>query len=198
MAQIVQSRCGKSHLFPRSSTNTKSSFLYRGPFRRRFWFCRTRCARSASSARALRGTVRTRPVFVPLNSRPAIGSITLARLRRPHVTDVMLRAKGSGLSPKSVRHVRNLLHAALEWAVEEGLCATNVAHARIRHRRKGVKAPTPVRAIIEAQAKRLLGAAVDTPWHAFFTLAFAPAAPRRAGSVAVGERRLRAQVDHDQ
>lgn len=107
---------------------------------------------------------------------PVIGGLTLARLKPTHVVNVYVKAKERGLSPKSIRHVHSLLHAALGWAVEQNLCFRNVADVAKRDLPKAQR--SPARAFTEEEARRLLDAAVGTPWHAFFTLAFCTGARR--------------------
>jgi integrase len=107
---------------------------------------------------------------------PVIGALTLARLKPHHVGNVYAKAAEKGLSPKSVRHVHNLLHAALEWGVEQNLCFRNVADVAKRDLPKAQR--SPAKALTEAEARRLLDAAVGTPWHAFSTLAFCTGARR--------------------
>jgi integrase len=75
-----------------------------------------------------------------------------------------------------VRHVHSLLHAALDWAVEQNLCFRNVAYVARRDLPKAQR--SPAKALTEAEARRLLDAAVGTPWHAFFTLSFCTGARR--------------------
>jgi integrase len=107
---------------------------------------------------------------------PVIGALTLARLKPNHVGNVYAKAADKGLSPKSVRHVHSLLHAALEWAVEQNLCFRNVADVAKRDLPKAQR--SPAKALTEVEARRLLDAAVGTPFHAFFTLAFCTGARR--------------------
>ena len=107
---------------------------------------------------------------------PVIGGLSLARLKPTHVANVYAKASEKGLSPKSVRHVHSLLHAALEWAVEQNLCFRNVADVAKRDLPKAQR--SPAKALTEEEARRLLDAAVGTPWHAFFTLAFCTGARR--------------------
>jgi integrase len=107
---------------------------------------------------------------------PVIGALTLARLKPHHVGNVYAKAAEKGLSPKSVRHVHNLLHAALGWGVEQNLCFRNVADVAKRDLPKAQR--SPAKALTEAEARRLLDAAVGTPWHAFSTLAFCTGARR--------------------
>lgn len=107
---------------------------------------------------------------------PVIGGLALARLKPAHVASVYAKAAEKGLSPKSVRHVHSLLHAALEWAVEQNLYFRNVADVAKRDLPKPQR--SPAKALTEEEARRLLDAAVGTPWHAFFTLAFCTGARR--------------------
>jgi len=108
--------------------------------------------------------------------RPVVGGLTLAKLKPAHVLNVYAKATEKGLSPKSVRHVHGLLHAALDWAVEQNLCFRNVADVTKRDLPKAQR--SPARALTEGEARRLLDAAVGTPWHALFTLAFCTGARR--------------------
>ena len=58
---------------------------------------------------------------------PIIGGITLAKLKPTHVANRYAKATENGLSPKCVRHAHSLIHAALDWAVEQNLSFRNVA-----------------------------------------------------------------------
>jgi integrase len=107
---------------------------------------------------------------------PVIGAVTLARLKPAHVLNVYTTASAKGLSPKSIRHVHSLLHAALDWAVEQNLCFRNAANVAKRDLPKAQR--SPAKALTEDEADRLFDAAVGTPWHAFFTLAFCTGARR--------------------
>lgn len=107
---------------------------------------------------------------------PVIGGLTLARLKPAHVLNVYAKATAKGLSPKSVRHVHSLLHAVLDWSVEQNLCFRNVADVAKRDLPKAQR--SPAKALTEEEARRLLEAARSTPWHAFFTLAFCTGARR--------------------
>lgn len=107
---------------------------------------------------------------------PVIGGLTLARLKPTHIVTVYAKTAEKGLSPKSVRHVHGLLHAALDWAVEQNLCFRNVADVAKRDLPNAQR--SPAKALTEDEARRLLDAAVGTPWDAFFTLAFCTGARR--------------------
>ncbi|HEY6326591.1 MAG TPA: site-specific integrase [Candidatus Cybelea sp.] len=105
-----------------------------------------------------------------------IGGVILSKLKPTHVLSVYIKATQKGLSPKTVRHVHGLLHAALDWAIEQNLCFRNVADASKRDLPNAQR--SPAKALTEAEARRLLDAATGTPWHAFFTLAFCTGARR--------------------
>ena len=92
---------------------------------------------------------------------PVIGGLSLARLKPTHVANVYAKAAEKGLSPKSVRHVHSLIHAALEWAVEQNLCFRNVADVAKRDLPKAQR--SPAKALTEEEARRLLDAALGTP-----------------------------------
>lgn len=106
---------------------------------------------------------------------PVIAGVPLARLKPAHVLDVYARAK-SGTSAKTVRHVHSLLHAALDWALEQNLCIRNVSDVSKRDLPKAEV--SPARALTEDEAKRLIDAAAETPWQAFFVLALCTGARR--------------------
>ncbi len=108
---------------------------------------------------------------------PVVGKVALAKLNPTQITTVYTQAAKKGLSPKSVRHVHGLLHAALDWAVEHSLCVRNVADVAKRDLPKAQR--SPAKALTEPEARRLLDAAAGTPWSAFFTLALCtgPGAP---------------------
>ncbi|MEW5934348.1 MAG: tyrosine-type recombinase/integrase [Bacillota bacterium] len=59
---------------------------------------------------------------------PALGRIPIARLSPSHVQKLYADKLREGLSPRTVRYIHAVLHAALEDAVKEGLCGRNAAH----------------------------------------------------------------------
>jgi integrase len=85
---------------------------------------------------------------------PVIGAVALARLKPAHVLNVYTTAGSKGLSPKSIRHVHSLLHAALDWAVEQNLCFRNVADIAKRDLPKAQR--SPAKALTEDEAARFL------------------------------------------
>jgi len=106
---------------------------------------------------------------------PVIGRVALAKLSPTQVTSVYTQA-AKKLSPKTVRHVHGLLHAALDWAVERNLCIRNVSDVAKSDLPKAQR--SPAKALTENEVRRLLDAAVGTPWHAFFVLAICSGARR--------------------
>lgn len=106
----------------------------------------------------------------------SLGDVLATKLKPADVTEMYAQAQAGGLSPKTVRHLHGLLHAALEWGVEMGLCVRNVASIAAHDLPKLRK--SPARALTETEAQRLLGAAKGTPWHALFTLAICTGARR--------------------
>lgn len=64
---------------------------------------------------------------VRLHIAPAIGRLQLTRLTAEHVNDLIQAKLHSGLSPRSVHHMRAVLRNGLGRAVKWGLVARNVA-----------------------------------------------------------------------
>lgn len=107
---------------------------------------------------------------------PVIGGVPLARLRPAQVSSVYAEGNREGLSAKTVRHVHSFLHAVLDWAVEQTLCIRNVAD--VAKRDLPAAQPSPAHALTGDEVRRLLDAAMATPWHALFTLAVCTGARR--------------------
>ena len=64
-----------------------------------------------------------------LHLLPGIGGIRLADLRPPHIRALYNERRAAGLSDRSVKHVHEILHAALETARQWGYIAANPADA---------------------------------------------------------------------
>ena len=101
---------------------------------------------------------------------PHIGSVRTAALTTDRVQIAVNRLGESGLSPRSVRHVRATLRLALNAGMEWGLIGRNPAA-------RGVKLPPmlkhEVTVLSEDEARRLLGAARDDRLSALWTAALA-------------------------
>jgi integrase len=107
---------------------------------------------------------------------PIVGETPVAKLKPAHVSEIYARAKRGGLSAKTVRHVHSVLSAALAWAVDQEVAIRNVATKAAKDLPK--VQTSPARALTEAEARALLEAAKDTPWHAFLALALFTGARR--------------------
>lgn len=75
-------------------------------------------------------TRRTYDNHVRLHIVPALGSVRLSRLTAEQVQRFLNDASAGGAAPKTVRHFRATLRAALNQAVEWGVVRTNVAAGR--------------------------------------------------------------------
>lgn len=80
------------------------------------------------------GTVTTAAGYVNTHLVPRLGDVTLARLTRLHVEQLVGDLVAAGLSPKTVRNVIGTLHKSLGDAVRLGLlpynCASDVSLPR--------------------------------------------------------------------
>jgi integrase len=107
------------------------------------------------AARGLRpATVRGYRTWISQHLVPTLGRIRLEKLQ-PQDVDAMVKAKlASGLSPRSVHHIRAVLRAALTQAVKYGLIARNVAAlteaVSVPDHEMRVFSPTEARAFLEA------------------------------------------------
>ena len=72
-------------------------------------------------------TLRTYSDIVKHHLEPELGKRPLVKLSPQDVRRFMKRKTNEGLSPKTVKHLRNTLRAALSVAVEDGLILRNVA-----------------------------------------------------------------------
>lgn len=63
-------------------------------------------------------TYRTYSDFVRLHIKPALGKMLLSKLRAPHV-QAFLNSKQQALSPKTVKHLRDALRAAMNVAIDK-------------------------------------------------------------------------------
>jgi len=105
---------------------------------------------------------------------PALGSITLTRLKASDLQRYYSNRLADGLSPQTVRHHHTLLHKALATARKWGETDTNVAD--------GVELPRVQRPEMtvwnEAEVSHFLEAAQATPYYALFYLALFTGARR--------------------
>lgn len=96
-------------------------------------------------------TLRAYSDHVRLHIAPAIGSIRLTALR-PDQVQIFLNAKLQQMSPRSVRHLRATLRAALNTAVEWEMVSRNVAALTKPPRTE----PREVRVLTPEEARVLL------------------------------------------
>jgi len=113
-------------------------------------------------------------------AKDALGSHTIAGLRRPHVTALYAelarkpRGKRKPLAGRTVLHLHRVLHRAFKWAVGEAIIGANVF----------ANVPPPKASVSEAralgleEAKELFTAAKGTKYEAFLLLALLTAARR--------------------
>lgn len=98
---------------------------------------------------------------------PDLGHIPLSKLQPQHVRDFMRQKLSSGLSPKTVRHLRATLRAALGVAVADGLLARNAASlAKPPRLEKRIIAP-----LTREQSRAFLAKATLDRLEAVFTVA---------------------------
>ncbi len=130
-----------------------------------------RCrAKGLAPTTTMRYDSLAKPIF------DAFGDVVVTKLSPASVAQMYAQCQSNVLSPKSIRHVHGLLHAALEWAVQMNLVIRNVASIAACDLPKLKK--SPARALTETEAQQLLEAAKGSPWYAFFTLAICSGARR--------------------
>jgi len=100
---------------------------------------------------------------------PAFGTRPLAKLEPQEVREFMQSKAQAGLSPKSIRHFRNTLRAALNVAMRDGLIARNVA-ALVNPPRLEKRLP---HVFSETEAAQFLALAKGHRLEAIFTVALA-------------------------
>jgi integrase len=92
--------------------------------------------------------------FVRLHLTPKLGHVRLVRLQSQDVRDFLSERLDSGLSARTVRHLRNTLRAALNQAINDDLIQRNVAAKvkppEIQPRALDVYTPEEARVLIEA------------------------------------------------
>ncbi len=91
---------------------------------------------------------------------PDVGSIRLGKLSAAHIQALLNRKLGSGLSPRTVRHIHTVLRRALNQAVKWGMLPRNVATLvelpRLKRREMRPLNPAEARRFLaEAQGERL-------------------------------------------
>jgi integrase len=100
--------------------------------------------------------------FVRLHLIPQLGRIRLVKLRPQDVRDFMSERLDAGLSPRTVKHLRATLRAALNQAIEDDLIHQNMAAKakppEAMARRLNVYTPEEARALIQAAAGHRLEA----------------------------------------
>jgi integrase len=98
---------------------------------------------------------------------PSLGNIKLDRLSPQHVQAMLNSRTQDGLSPRSVHHLRAVLRAALNQAIDWGLILRNVATVvhppRVPH--------SELRTLDPAEARLFLEAVTDDRLEALYTVA---------------------------
>ena len=125
-----------------------------------------------AKGRAIRTTSRYRDILRSYID-PKIGSLPISKLAAVHVSD-MLNWWRRSLSPKSVSHIRSLLHGALDWGVKHDLVNRNVVDMvdtiTVPH--------VPASALSEAEAQILIRTCDPLRFGAFLRFALATGARR--------------------
>jgi len=114
-------------------------------------------------------TVRGYESKIRMHFVPALGNVTLTKLTPQRLQSFLNEKLNSGLSPRTVHHLRAILRAALVDAVKWGLVARNVADLvdppRVPHEE--------VRALAPAEAQALLVAVKGDRLEALYSVALA-------------------------
>ena len=97
---------------------------------------------------------------------PAVGRITLDKLRKAHVDRLYVDLLRKGLSPSSVRRVHSVLHAGLEEAVRGDMIPRNPA----AHANKPKVRPQEIEPLDADQARTFLDAIRGDRYEALYTL----------------------------
>src|SRR5215207_1022455 len=107
-----------------------------------------------SQARVRPKTLRTYQDLLRLHVIPELGKVRLDRLAAPQIAKLLRDKQSSGLSPKTVNHIRATLRAALNQAVRWRLIAHNpataVAGPRIPYKEVQVLSPEEARSVLAA------------------------------------------------
>src|SRR5215208_3461206 len=110
-----------------------------------------------SKARVRPKTLRTYQDLLRLHVIPELGKVRLDRLAAPQIAKLLRDKQSSGLSPKTVNHIRATLRAALNQAVRWRLIAHNPATAvsslRVPHQDVQVLSPEEARAVLATAAR---------------------------------------------
>lgn len=135
-----------------------------------------------------------------LNSRvlPTFGSTQLARITPAAVRSWQTRLRDEGLSAASIRQARQVLSAALEVAVADGLIVRNPAASvkppKVRPRRQQFLTAEQVEAFAEACEGRQQGAGAVVFFLAWSGLRWGEAVALRWENVDVERRRVEVKV----
>lgn len=106
---------------------------------------------------------------------PALGSVKLRELRRPHVKWLLAEKREAGLAKTSVHSIRGALSSMLSAAVDDEIVPVNVALSTGR-RRKGSETQSAIerresmRPFTEAEAAALIAAGADHESRTFLML----------------------------
>ena len=114
-------------------------------------------------------TWRRRGEYVRLHIVPVVGKVHLQKLNAQHIQGLYTRKLKEGLSSTTVHHLHEILHAALEKAVRQGLVYRNVSDMVDPPRMSHHEMTT----LAEAQAKALLAAAVGDRLESLYAVAIA-------------------------
>lgn len=97
---------------------------------------------------------------------PELGNIKLVELEPRHLQSMYARKRDSGLSPRTVRYLYNLVSQVLRYAMKQGILTRNVAQSteppRLEHKE--------VNTIMTEQISTFLESASKTPHYALFYL----------------------------
>jgi integrase len=135
-----------------------------------------------------------------LNSRvlPVFGNTQLAKISPAMVRLWQTRLRDDGLSPASVRQARQVLSAALEVAVVDGLIARNPAAAvkppKVRPRRQQFLTAEQVNSLVEACDDQQPGAGAVVFFLAWSGLRWGEAVALRWENVDIERRRVEVKV----
>jgi len=96
----------------------------------------------------------------------AVGRKAVAALTVRDVNALLRAKRDAGLSPRTVKAVRDVLRAAIEWAVEQHVVQRNV----VKYTEPPKQRPSQHRAMTVDEAKAFRAAARGTPYEAAFAV----------------------------
>lgn len=106
--------------------------------------------------------------IIRIHINPNIGNIRLRELRPEHLQKLYNQKFAEGKSDSKIRHIHNIMHAALDQAMKNGLIARNVSEATTLPKRKETR---EIKVLTHEEEKRFIEALEGERLRAAFIIA---------------------------